>query len=170
MAQGSRISAVIMANLRASPGKSAVLLMGTVVLVVMLVRQVGGRPSAATAEIPVAMVPGGDPDAVAAAPETAGRDYEPRPRLRHTLARDPFAATWMGIASVETTGTPMVMQEELQLQCTMVGSRLGERAAAVINGVLVYPGSTLGSLEVVRIGARHVVLSDGTRTIDLRMP
>ena len=48
---GSRVSAVVVANVKASPKQSIVLLVATVVLVVMLVRQFGGGPDKASAKV-----------------------------------------------------------------------------------------------------------------------
>ena len=63
-----------------------------------------------------------------------------------------------------------MLGEELTLQFTMMGTNGGERAIAVISGVVVHPGSTVAGYEVVSVGERHVVLRNAAEEITLRMP
>lgn len=175
--RGSRIQAVISANLRASPGKVAVLGVCTVVLALLLIRLAGRGPRVAVAE------PAGNPPALAGnlatgtaagmAAAPAARPAEPRvpvPRVRQTIARDPFSLGWLGAGGPVTVGAAAQVFGDLTLQLVLRADDKDEGGLAVISGVLVHPGSQVGGCEVVQIAARHVVLRSGTETVLLRMP
>ena len=173
MAAGfERIRAIALANLRASPAKSAFLGVAFVVLVAVLVRHFAGGPKAASAvdNLAVAWNALTADEAEDPAPKTVVR--RPRPRLAGAVARDPFTAEWLtrpaevGRDAATETG---LRDGELVLQCTMrdAGS---ESRLAVISGVVVYAGSTIEGYAVTKIGLRHVVLQRGTEERVLRLP
>jgi hypothetical protein len=168
---GNRIGAVILANLRASPAKSSVLGVGCVVLVVLLLRLVVGGPKTAEAEEGAALVPqvavGASATPAAVVPQREPR--LPRPRLRQTIARDPFSAAWLG-DDVRAGDAPTDAQGELTLQMVMTANGTASGAVAVISGVMVYPGSRIGGYEVLDIASGAVTLRNGTEKVQLRMP
>lgn len=179
--RGSGIGAVLLANLRASPGKSAVLGLGTVVLAVLLLRlALGGKPAAAEAATALVPAPANAAVAVAAPGGAAGtggtagsiaaprEPRRPRPRLRQIpAARDPFSLTWLGASGASAAGGEA--PGELTLQMILTAGE-DAKGLAVISGVVVHPGSTIGRFEVVKIGQRSVTLRDQTQTVTLRMP
>ena len=170
-----RILALAVANLRASPGKSAVLLVGAMVLVFLVVRQVSGGAEAAEAgiELAIPVTTGGDDGAGAAGAASIRAKRRPMPRVRRTLLRNPFACSWLGSFDPSAGGETKDMgseYEELTLQFTMKGTDGAARAIAVISGVVVHPGSTVAGYEVVSVGERHVVLRNAAEEITLRMP
>ena len=170
-----RILALAAANLRASPVKSAVLLVGALVLVFLVVRQVSGGAAAAEAgiELAVPLVTGGEEGIGAAGAAFTRAKRRPMPRVKQTLLRNPFACSWLGAFEPSAGGEAKDKgseYEELTLQFTMMGTNGGERAIAVVSGVVVHPGSTVAGYEVVSVGERHVVLRNAAEEITLRMP
>jgi len=170
----NRIRGLILANLRASPVKSVILLAGAVVLVFLVVRQVGGGAESADAAVVVALAPAvADGVGVDEAPRpVAPVELRPLPRVRQTLRRNLFKCSWMGASAAAGTESVKGDEEfdELVLQFTMKGANGGGPATAVISGVVVHPGSAVAEYEVVSIGARHVLLRSATEDITLRMP
>jgi len=176
---GGRLGALLIANLRASPAKSAVLGIGCVVLVVLLARLVVSGPKQAEADTAIALIP-----ETTAAPKAAAEDGDvvklvarprlPRPTVRQTLARDPFASDWLaGLAGpmsrVEVEENAET-DEALSLQLIMTSDRLDGTRMAIISGLMVYPGSQIGGYEVSEIARYHVTLRNRTGEILLRLP
>ena len=161
--------ALLVANLRASPGKSAVLGVGAIVLVVLLVRLASGGAKPATADTGAAFIPETTP-ALAVAPVAVVKEPRlPQPRLRQTIARDPFSQGWLGARSGDA-GEGTTGPDTLALQMILTVGDGDRGGLAVISGEVVHPGSIVGGFEVVRIAQRHVVLRRGTDTVQLRMP
>ncbi|NOX57514.1 MAG: general secretion pathway protein GspB [Planctomycetes bacterium] len=164
---------VVMTNLKASPAKSAVLIIGFVVLVVLVARQVGGGASEAAAEVLVAVdVPAGveskkDSENVLKPPPRVRR-----PRLPKTLARDPFALDWLVIDAGEIAGAEDadIEGDVLKLQLTLTGKDKSGRATAVVSGTVIHTGDEVAGFVVERIERRSVVLRKGQEEIRLRMP
>lgn len=176
MASGvKRIRAVVLANLRASPTKSAILGVVAVVLVVLLARQLWGGPQTATAVENLTNAWNAlTAEETADSLESKRRERRPRPPLQGSVARNPFACAWLETDTDDEMGdaeeTPLASSDsELVLQCTMRDAD-GRSRLAVISGVVVYPGSQMGRYKVKRIGARHVVLASGADELILKMP
>ncbi len=171
--RGRGIGAVLIANLRGSPAKSAVLVAGAIVLVVLLIRlAVRGGPASAQAE--VAIVPPAAAEAAAAllaapAPvQTAPRHV--RPRLRQMpAARDPFSLAWLNGFNGAATVVDEEVSGDLVLQLIMTAGK-STKGLAVVSGVVVHPGSTVGTYVVEEIADRYVVLRNSAGTRTLRMP
>lgn len=177
---GNRILAILAANLKASPAKSAVLGIGFVVLVVLLVRLAAGSgPKSAAADEGAGLLPASTTAAAVAATPTGG-DGEadavavreprlPRPRVRQTLGRDPFSPSWLG--TFAPAGDAAVAKEgDLVLQMVLTANGGPSSAVAVISGVMVYPGSWISGYEVTDIARGRVTLRNRNETIQLRMP
>jgi hypothetical protein len=171
------MKAVVVANLRASPGKSAILGIGCIVLVVLLVRLAAKGPQTASAELtpdvvadPAGLIPPeNEPaDAVVVAPGPR----LPRPQTRQTVARDPFAVAWLGTFApgAAEEEAPLEERDELRLQLVMTGQGPRATPVAVISGVVVYPGSWIAGFEVVEIGKRYVTLRNAAETIQIQLP
>jgi len=171
---GSRIGAIILANLRASPAKSAVLCVGFVVLVVLLVRLASGGAKSASADVPaidLVMAPTAQPAPSTQAAEAWKLEPRlPRPRGRQILARDPFSVSWLGSFSGSTAGANDESAGELTLQMILTAGAGRRPGLAVISGMVVHPGSRVGRFEVVQIADRYVVLKDQAKTVVLRLP
>lgn len=174
---GSRIRAILLANLRASPAKSAVLGAGCVVLVVLLVRLASGGAKSAAANDVLAIVPEAsravDTGARVDQAEHESRPREPRrprPRLRQTLARDPFSLTWLGSFNEGSMSEDIAQAGDLALQLVLTADHSDRPGVAVISGIVVHPGSRVGRFQVAQIAARYVVLRDQQETVVLRMP
>ena len=175
MEKMARVQAIIMANLKASPAKSAILLIGTLVLIFLLVRQLTKGPEQAEGmEIAVGLqspVETGVEEPVNSTSSVTKKiSRHPRPRIARTLTRNPFGTAWMGPLDLgDTDGEEGGLEDELILQFTMLGENQKE-GKAVISGMVVYPGSRIAGYEVVTIGNRYVVLSKGSEKITLQMP
>jgi Tfp pilus assembly protein PilO len=179
---GGRLSALIMANLRASPGKSAVLGIGVIVLAVLLVRLVVSGPKSADAEPTVAVVPQPAGKANAANATNAAKDASAqpvvrprlsRPHVRQTLARDPFAFDWMGSLATRAeldAEKEDASDDKLTLQMILTGDAMDGARMAVISGTMVYPGSQIEGYEVSEISRDFVTLRNRTEEIQLRLP
>ncbi len=168
----SRIKAIILANLRASPAKSGVLLVGTVVLIVLVARGIGGKakPAEATVTAEQLILKPATEGTTPVAAELRDTTNVPVPRMAQTLRRNPFSTAWMGLTEVPADGTNGESEEEeLVLQFTMMSEGDSE-ATAVISGVVVYPGSVVSGYKVVAIGSRFVVLKRNSEEVVLRMP
>ncbi|MCB9865265.1 MAG: hypothetical protein H6816_01305 [Phycisphaerales bacterium] len=171
--RGRGFGALLIANLRASPGKSAVLGVGTIVLIVLLVRLVaGGKPE--SAEAAVALVPVGNAAPAVATAVTpiqpVRRARQPLPRLRQIPAsRDPFSLGWLGTFDSADLRGDAQKSGELTLQLILTAGD-ADKGLAVISGVVVHPGSTIGRYEVTQIAERYVVLRDQGGPVTLRLP
>ncbi len=169
---GRNLKAVMVSNLKASPVKSAILMLGTVVLIVLIARQVGGGPDAASAS----------DGAVAVSGEESSEDGDkatiikpvvrvPRPRIIETLARDPFGMDWLDMSRVGRVEVESDVEDDvLQLQLTLTGKDESGRAAAVVSGTVVHVGDQIAGFVIDRIEKRSVVLRKGSEKLKLRMP
>ncbi len=162
-----------MANIKASPAKSVILLVGTLVLIFLLVRQLSKGPDKAEG---VEIAVGLQGPVETAVDEPANSESKtlpryPRPRIARTLTRNPFGTAWMGPLDLGDAedGEEGGLESELVLQFTMLGANQKE-GKAVISGMVVYPGSRIAGYQVVTIGNRYVVLSKGSEKITLQMP
>lgn len=162
------------AHLRASPKKSALLGVLALVLVVLVVRQVGGGPAPAGASpalVPAAAMvalPVDQPPAPSVPLPTV-----PLPPLPRDVVRSPFAVDSDLFEAVpgqhgQAQG-PQVSGEDVDpviralegstLQSTVSGST----SMAMVNGTVVRVGDQTHGFAVRRIGPRFIVLSHGDR-------
>ncbi|GJM26591.1 MAG: hypothetical protein DHS20C16_30060 [Phycisphaerae bacterium] len=169
---GGNLKAVVMSNLKASPAKSAILLLGFAVLVVLIVRQVWGGPDEAVAGVPTTELASVDPDAVEGETTTVKPVVRvPRPRIVETLSRDPFAMDWLDISGIVSgEGDTEIEDDVLQLQLTLTGKDEAGQATAVVSGTVVHVGDQIAGFVIDRINKRSVVLRKGSEKLKLRMP
>lgn len=171
--------AIFQAHLRASPKKSALLGILTVVLLGLVALQVGGGPKEAGASpmlVPLVPEIGIDPGMeTSALPQTMA----PLPQMPEKLDRDPFAVVFELFDPLPGTGhshnKPLAVQEhvdqvaraleDLTLESTVTGST----PIATINGMVVRVGDLTHGFAVRQIGVRLVVLTFGDREFVLTM-
>ena len=171
---------MVQAHLRASPKKSALLGALALVLVVLVVRQVGGGPAPAGAS--PALVPAAATIALQADQPPAPNvplPTVPLPPLPREMVRNPFAVD-LSLFEVVPGQHPPAQEsqdssedvdpvtralEGLTLQSTVIGST----SMAMVNGTVVRVGDQTHGFAVRRIGARFIVLSHGDREFVLTM-
>ncbi|MFQ5414364.1 MAG: hypothetical protein ACE5E6_07880 [Phycisphaerae bacterium] len=194
-AAGPNFAARIRAQLAASPGKAAALVVLAVVFVIVVAMQVARGPVPVDAAqgvavpggvvtpaggsavgTPAGVLPGGMPagGAVVRAP---GQGLVPRPAMHTQLTRDPFEAAWLTPPPVERE--PVAVRGDarpadrgddeptLVLEATY---RSHGVPLAVINGVTYHEGDKLGGYVIERIASRHVALRSGAQRRLLWMP
>jgi len=179
---------VLQAHFRASPVKSALLGVLTLLLLLLVLRPLFRSPRAAEAAA-VSVLPRG-PQAEraepSAAPAPAPEDLPPLPDLPAALVRDPFAvevSRFQPVAGdepetegsdkpdpgppVQDTGDPLADAiAKMRLQSTVTGTS----PMATVDGTLLRVGDQYRGFSVVRIGARFVVLDAAGRRFVLMMP
>lgn len=161
-----------MSNLKASPVKSAVLLVGFVILVVLVARQVSGGAKEAVADVVDAenllVEPAGEGDLQSV---IAPQVRVPRPKMSKSLARDPFALDWLVIDTNRIDEEDLDIEGDvLLLQLTLTGMDKSGQATAVVSGSVIHVGDRVAEFVVERIEKRSVVLRNGQEIIKLRMP
>lgn len=169
---GGNLKAVVMSNLKASPVKSAILMVGLVVLTVLIGRQVWGGPRQAAADIAVAEPLLVDPDTVKSSePAVKPVVRVPKPRIVETLVRDPFAMDWLDLSKLVVNEEDAEAEDDvLQLQLTLTGTDEFGEATAVVSGTVVHVGDRIAGFVIDRIEKRSVVLRKGSEKLKLRMP
>lgn len=169
---GGKLRAVVAGNLKASPAKSAILLVGFVVLAVLVFKQLWGGPRVAAADAPASESMVADPDSSKGSlPTVKLVKRVPRPRIIEKLARDPFAMDWLDLSKFSRGEENLDVEDAvLQLQLTLTGTDESGQATAVVSGTVVHVGDQIAGFMIDRIDKRSVVLRKGSEKIKLRMP
>ncbi len=168
---GGNFKTVLVSNLKVSPVKSAILGVGTIVLAVLIIRQVMGGPQEAGAnpDLVAQVVPSDDGTTEEPKPQPVRR--VPRPRIHETLVRDPFAMDWLDLSHAANVEEDVDVEDDvLQLQLTLTGKDEEGQATAVVSGTVVHVGDLIAGYVIERIEKRFVVLRKDTERLKLRMP
>jgi len=170
---------VLRAHVVASPKKSAMLGLLTVVLLVLLGRQLLGGPQSADAAPMVqaaSLLPVVEPVEATSLGTPA---ILPRPPLPDRPARNPFAVDLALFAEAPGAIGEPVREPQQQaavdpIEAAVARMRLqstvtGPEAMAAVDGVFLRVGDRISGLTVERIGARMVVLRGQDRRFVLTM-
>ena len=166
---------VISAHLKASPVKSALLGGLTLLLLILIGRQLFGGPGEAAAKelATVAVTPAATPTEVESAEKTLM--IYPTPSLPHQLIRDPFRAN-LGLfePAPGTTGTGFDDEagdavDRAVTEMTLQSTVTGPIPMASIDNTIVRTGNVYRGFQIMQIGARFVVIAYGDRQFILTM-
>ena len=174
-----RFKEVALANLRASPVQSVILLVCFGVLVLLVFRQLPSAVQAVSADRPAGVNPDLLPAQNAAAVSAAVINAKARqtwrrlPKVNDRPLRDPFSSDWiLGRGLVrdgnDTDADPRPL-DSLVLQFTMTGEHRGDAAIAVISGEVLHLGETVEGYTLEAVGQRYVRLRHGKTMVTLRM-
>jgi len=157
--------AYLLANLRASPVKSAILGVAVVVLIVLLGRQALSGPNIADADQDVGIAEG--LESTGQAPASTIQRL-PKPRIDAVIRRDPFRASWLVLDAPAATNVDPAEPGALQLQATLTNGATEEHCA-MVSGVMVHVGDKLEGYRVLSISNRSVELAGRGQRITLTM-
>lgn len=168
MAGKGNLKTVLLANLKASPAKTAVLAVALVVFMIVLGQRVlgGASPVEAGEQVQIEI-----PQPVQL-PSADSKRWAPprlpRPEIEPVVYRNPFSLSWVLVGREvvsDETGQPT---SQLQLQATLTSGTLDSHSA-IISGLVVHVGDRVAGYEVVRISNRRVELQNGGERIALTM-
>lgn len=166
MSKRDEYKAYVLANLRASPIKSAILVVAFVVLIVLLGRQVSGGPKFVDADQDFEFADGME----SAGPLVANVTIQrlPRPKIDAVIRRDPFHAPWLVFDTPAIANVDPAEPGSLRLQATLTNGAT-ETHCAMVSGVMVHVGDTVEGYRVVSISNRSVELTGRGQRITLSM-